>query len=329
VDDADDLDNSRKLLWAALTCTVVAILSLFSSKMIGVFIVAWLASIAAGLSAISKVARELEINPLIKYAAMILVMAPVFNLLPLVYFLVRARGGAPSWSEPAPAQVAPSRPSGSAPARRAPNLSGAIAYLKAANLAGEAEGLVLQARIVVPGVEVPEDDAPIMRATKSLFGVCYVLDEGDKLTYINKGDVRAAGISAEELHRIGLRNLAALIDVKPGLRLIQGSYCGLAMGGNFEASLVLLDHLWDGPLKEQAPNGAIVAIPARDVCMFCDARSTEGIAELKRALARVLASMAKDGSQLISESLFLRKQGVWRELGGSKPAGAAAAPTKH
>jgi hypothetical protein len=80
------------------------------------------------------------------------------------------------------------------------------------------------------------------------------------------------------------------------------------MGGNFEASLVLLDELWDGPLKQYTPNGAVVTVPARDMCAFCDARSAQGITELKRVAARV----SKGGDHLISETLLMRKDGNWQ-----------------
>jgi hypothetical protein len=140
----------------------------------------------------------------------------------------------------------------------------------------------------------------------------YAVDEGQHFSYVNLGEMEAAGMSVEDLHRVGLRNLAARInDGKPGLTLVpQASFHALVMGGDFEASLVLIDELWDGSLKQYTPNGPVVTVPARDMCAFCDAASAEGIRQL-----RTVAQQTTQGGQgLVSDKLLVRKAGNWQEF---------------
>ena len=86
-----------------------------------------------------------------------------------------------------------------------------------------------------------------------------------------------------------------------------GDVHALLLDGHFEASLVLLDDLWDEALASYAPNGFIVALPARDVIAFCDAKSETGIAQLRDMVNRITAK----GDHLVSQSLYQREGGAW------------------
>jgi uncharacterized protein YtpQ (UPF0354 family) len=184
--------------------------------------------------------------------------------------------------------------------------------VKSASLGGQAaDGESLQARISQPGIDMKEEDLPVMRATKGHFAVCYLIDEGSHYSFANHGQLKESGLTLEELHRLAVGNLAALIGAKPGLALHSGAgHHGLTMGGQFEASLVLVDDLWDRTLAEHFPNGPLVAIPARDVLLFCDAKSREGLGHLRAAVARVTTS----GDHLLTEKLFARVGGQWRPV---------------
>lgn len=87
----------------------------------------------------------------------------------------------------------------------------------------------------------------------------------------------------------------------------------LAMGGEFEASLLLVDALWErgGVLAGYTPNGAIAAIPARDVCAFCDARSKIGLDGVRK----VAANPPAEARHALTTRLFARRDGRWRVLG--------------
>lgn len=169
----------------------------------------------------------------------------------------------------------------------------------------------------------PAGSAPgpltVRRSWQGGFAVAYLVDEGDHFSCVSEARLRAEGAGVQELHRAGLQNLMALITGEPGLVVRpQGAIRVLEIGGMFEASLVLLDALWDGPLQAYVPNGAVVALPARDVCAFCDARSPERVREMRRLARRMTAT----GRHVLTESLFLRSQGRWLPW----PAGQATGP---
>jgi hypothetical protein len=333
--DEEVLRSGEKLLWVALVSSVIMIFALVKNS-IAIFFPCLIASFWGGLSGISQVARGVNTNALVKYLALILAVVPGINLVAFIYFLIRTRGARQQAAadlmrqkalersrerakerrindagaaaiEKAPAQA--SMPSSSKANNERQFISKAIPSIKLAGLGGVPDGEQLRVSASQPGIELPESEEPVARAAKGEFGVFYFIDHGEHFSYVNMGQLRSAGITLDELHKAGLRNLKALIkDEKSKLRLVkQGSAYGLIMGGNFEASLMLVDELWDGAFKKYAPNGPIAAVPARDVCAFCDADSQEGIAELKRITERVW----QNGDHLISDRLFLRKNGQW------------------
>lgn len=123
--------------------------------------------------------------------------------------------------------------------------------------------------------------------------------------------MRQAGLNLNALHRQALSNLMQLVKGKPGLRLVEHPpYFGLLLDGDHEACLVLLDGLWDHLFADKTPNGAVVAIPSRDVLAFCDANSAEGIAALREANRRI----GPDAKGALFQGLLLRRGGRWSVL---------------
>jgi uncharacterized protein YtpQ (UPF0354 family) len=170
-----------------------------------------------------------------------------------------------------------------------------------------AEGERLDVRVHATGAL--EGGGPVVRATGGLFGVFYAVDEGSHYTFVTNRDLEAVGIKVDDLHAIGMRNLTARINGEPGLHLERTrTFTGLGIGGDFEASLVLLDTVWAERLKGEVAGNFVVAVPTRDVCAYCDSRSREAIDAL-RMLAERLTSK---GERLLCERLLLRDGGRWR-----------------
>jgi hypothetical protein len=241
------------------------------------------------------------------------------HLLPIAYFLLRSYqalepGGAPEEPAPRPqaARPAASRPATAVKAGPATGIRGAVACVKNASLGGQVpEGESLTARITQPGIDMKAEDLPVMRATKGHFAVCYLIDEGAHYSFASHGQMKAAGLTLEELHRIALGNLAALMGAKPGLGLHSGSgHHGLTMGGQFEASLVLLDSLWDRTLAEHFPNGPWWRSPRATCCSSATRNRARAGAPARRRGAR-----DGGGDHLLTEKLFVRAGGKWSEFG--------------
>ena len=91
----------------------------------------------------------------------------------------------------------------------------------------------------------------------------------------------------------------------------KGQMFAVLMGGNFEASLILLDCLWDDSFRQFAAGQYAIAIPARDILAFCDSSSVEGLRELQRV------SQAAHSSPIdhpLSDRLYLRMGSRWQVL---------------
>ena len=157
-----------------------------------------------------------------------------------------------------------------------------------------------------PALVLSADDSPVLRTFATGLVTAYLVDEGDTFSYVQGRDLREAGIREEELHRLGLANLAKLAEGKVTIRE-SGPVWALFLDGNFEASLTLLDDLWTHGLREYATD-PVVAIPARDVLAFCDVESASGLAELRAVVKRAWPL----GDHLLSESLYRRVDGSWR-----------------
>ncbi|MFZ6659015.1 DUF1444 family protein [Undibacterium sp. TJN19] len=173
----------------------------------------------------------------------------------------------------------------------------AIAYLKVADPTEER------------GLSLSTPNAPVLKNLGNGLCVAYVVDNERGLVYVQHRHLLEEKISAEDLHKIGLNNLK--LRSKDAIEVQQhGPIFAVMFDGNFEASMILSDGIWDNLLAQFAKNGFIVAIPARDVLAFCDAKSEQGIFTLKEMIRRV----SENGDHLLSKSLYGRRNGEWIKL---------------
>ena len=139
--------------------------------------------------------------------------------------------------------------------------------------------------------------------------MCYLVDKGQSYGYVQNRHLEDDGISANDLHQIGLRNLTRLIDQRNARVLPYGNVFAFIAGGDFEASVMLLEAFWEGEFRKFVTGKYAAAIPARDVLAFCDAESTEGITELQAVINRIWPT----GNHLISGKVYVRKGvGQWK-----------------
>lgn len=155
-------------------------------------------------------------------------------------------------------------------------------------------------------VKLSHRDSPIIKDLSNGLCVAYVVDEGGHLKYLQNRDRETSGLCEPEIHKSSIANLAEL--AKERLRITPyGNIFAVRLDGHFEASLILLDGLWDQGLAHLAPNGFVAALPARDILAFCDGNLAEGIAELRQLVDRV-----QSGDHLLSRELYRREDGGWR-----------------
>jgi len=89
----------------------------------------------------------------------------------------------------------------------------------------------------------------------------------------------------------------------------EDGYYMLTAGGNYEASLLLADSIWN---QENFPvDGELVtAIPARDVLLITGSNHKEGIDQMRKAVEDIYFN----GSYSVSPELFVFKEGRFEAL---------------
>ena len=159
-------------------------------------------------------------------------------------------------------------------------------------------------------VELSYRDSPVIWPYSEDLHVCYLVDKGQSYGYIQNRHLEEDGISADDLHAIGLRNLKSLISQRDARVQPHGSVFGFLAGGDFEASIMLLDEFWEGEFRKFVTGKFAAVIPARDVLAFCDADSANGITELQGVINRVWPT----GNHLVSGKIYVRQPNGWQAL---------------
>ena len=116
---------------------------------------------------------------------------------------------------------------------------GAIAYLKA-----------ILPDDGTPALPVAHADTPVIRTYNDELCVCYLVDRGSNLRYVQNRDLEREEISADELHKIGLRNLWEQTGSRNARVQPYQNIFAVLMSGDFEASLILLDRLWEHDFRQ-------------------------------------------------------------------------------
>lgn len=153
---------------------------------------------------------------------------------------------------------------------------------------------------------LPEADSPVVKDLGNGLCVVYLVDQDEGLVYVQNRHLTGTKLTSDGLHELGLHNLAERAAGKARMQQ-HGPVNAILADGMFEASLILLDDLWDNTLAELAPNGFVVALPARDVLAVCDAKSEQGIEGLRSLTQRVF----KSGNNLLTADLYWRQNGLW------------------
>jgi uncharacterized protein YtpQ (UPF0354 family) len=172
----------------------------------------------------------------------------------------------------------------------------AVAYLKP--IASAPEGSPAGA-----AVGTDKADSPVLNGFGNELAIAYVVDEPQGLSYVQYRHLAEQKIELSELHRIGLANLQKLCDAHLSVRK-HGPIYGIFLDGNFEASLFLLEDLWQKELAHLVAESFTIALPARDVLAFCDSASDEGVA----ALREMVKEVSEGGDHLLTQSLFRKKK---------------------
>lgn len=149
----------------------------------------------------------------------------------------------------------------------------------------------------------PIENAPADLLTRPFAGKLLVTlahDFGDGFGLLQQRHLAELGMSEEQVFELGLRNLAAFAE-SGAVKIDQSSRVfAFIAGGNFEASLLLVDKLWHSMSGRIGSVRLVARVPARDLLLVSPA-DDEGCAELDR-MAQKLAEFPLD-NKLTDEPL--------------------------
>ena len=134
--------------------------------------------------------------------------------------------------------------------------------------------------------------------------IVFALNDSLALTYMTKTMFESLETSPEILRDFAVSNLTRILP-KVQYHDLDGMLM-LVADGNFEASLLLFDNLWDGeslPLKGEI----VVAVPARDFLLATTSDNEQGLNEMRE----FVDGAEETFSHFVSDKLFVRRGGSW------------------
>ncbi len=134
--------------------------------------------------------------------------------------------------------------------------------------------------------------------------IVYAEDLPESISSLNAERLKLAGVSDSELKEVAKTNLTRILPAAE--RHGDGPWYLLVAGGDYSASLLLFDEMWND--LESSVAGKIVAVvPARDLVLYTGSDSPEGVAVIRERAKDIVAS----GDHVISETLIMRTAGKW------------------
>jgi uncharacterized protein YtpQ (UPF0354 family) len=154
-----------------------------------------------------------------------------------------------------------------------------------------------------------EVDRGFRPATERLVGdlsIVYAFDQPHSLEIMTEVERMGLGVPQNELRALAVKNLRRLV---PEIRHHDsGAGYMLLAGGNFEASLLLLEDLWTR-LAVEVPGELVACAPARDTMLYTGSGIPGGIDSLRQLATRIIT----EGNYSLSGTL-LRWTGIGWEV---------------
>lgn len=137
--------------------------------------------------------------------------------------------------------------------------------------------------------------------------ILYAEDSPKNIRYVGPKDLEDAHIERKELRTLACENLKRLLP-----KIERQGANGLFMitaGGDYEASLLLLDSIWSD-IKREVRGDVVVAIPSRDLLIVTGSEDSQGIEKMKQIVQKSYAQ----GSYRLTTKLFVFHGGKLEEF---------------
>jgi hypothetical protein len=134
--------------------------------------------------------------------------------------------------------------------------------------------------------------------------IVYALDLPKSTRSLSLDEMVKLNVTREELRPLALENLKRILpDIKCHGA---GPWFLLTAGGDYVASILLLDGVWE-QLAATVEGDLVAVVPSRDVLLFTGGESTEGLAAIREKADEIHSG----GHHVVSRTLLRRVEGRW------------------
>jgi len=137
--------------------------------------------------------------------------------------------------------------------------------------------------------------------------ILYAEDSPKNIRYFGPKDLEKAHIGRKELRNLACENLKRLLP-KIERRGANGLYM-ITAGGDYEASILLLDSVWTD-LQKEVNGDIVVAIPTRDLLIVTGSEDPQGIEKMKQ----IVQKSSAEGSYRLTTKLFVYRNGKFERF---------------
>lgn len=164
-----------------------------------------------------------------------------------------------------------------------------------------------------------ERKVPLTNVCCGFFQVNYLIQLNEKPVYLTQVDIDRAEISLEQLHQMAVNNLMQKIDKGKAIRFEQSDGLSLlSVESDLEASLLLLDVMWDKAMQAKYPQGYVVALPFKDTLLVASMADKKAVQNIESVVQNVASYPKKETAQtqqnkhIFSKHLYVRHQADWQ-----------------
>ena len=142
--------------------------------------------------------------------------------------------------------------------------------------------------------------------------VLYSFNKPEQFLPVMSQDLARLKVDKSQLRTLAMKNLRALLPA-PEKRGGGGTWMLTLpkMGGNFEASLLLVDEIWD-EMSKTVSGDLVAAAPARDLLFVSGSGDAAGVKKLSSLAVDAFAKV----DHPVSQQVLVRREGKWRLLAG-------------
>lgn len=155
------------------------------------------------------------------------------------------------------------------------------------------------------GQKVPES---VYESLNDDLIIVYAEDSPNNIRYLTPTNLTELHIQRTELKSLASENLKQVLP-KIEREDLGGGLYHLSAGGDYDASLLLLDSVWDD-MKPAVSGEIVAALPARDTLLVTGSENQKALAEFKKVVPKIYA----ESPYHLTSKLFVRRDGKWEEF---------------